>query len=59
METSDFFSLIENLILLGFVLLFIFVISCYLKHRSSKSGFWYYSQGFPHYKKYFSKRQPN
>jgi|GEM_PF-1303739 len=57
METSDYFSLLENFILLGCALLFIFFISSFLKHRSSKSGFWYYSQGFPHYKKYFSKRQ--
>ncbi|REC41699.1 hypothetical protein DRF62_02400 [Chryseobacterium piscium] len=57
MEISDYLSLFENFILLGFALLLIFLISACLKQQSSKSGFWYYSQGFPHYKKYFSKRK--
>jgi hypothetical protein len=56
MEISDYLSLLENFILLGLVLLFVFFISACLQQQSSKSGFWYYSQGFPHYKKYFSKR---
>ncbi|OBW39980.1 hypothetical protein AB670_03666 [Chryseobacterium sp. MOF25P] len=56
MEISDYLSLLENFILLGLVLLFVFFISICLKQQSSKSGFWYYSQDFPHYKKYFSKK---
>lgn len=57
MEMSDCILLFQNFILLGSALLIIFLISVFLNHQSSNSGFWYYSQGFPHYKKYFSKRK--
>lgn len=45
----SFFKLILLLVFLMFITICLYL---FLRKNSSRSGFWYYSYDFPHYKKY-------
>lgn len=50
----SFFKLILLLVLIMFVTICLYL---FLRKNSSRSGFWYYSYDFPHYKKYMDTKK--